>query len=197
MQRLTSQFGAVSFGVRAAACTAIGDCLSVIMPEEKEALKADLIRIKKGICTTSSTQTNEELWDAKLCRSYCMAHGRCKVSEVVHLCESCAAADCGNGRDRCADCKGCAYGLLQECWKKLRQTRCDKLQNADGTFRKLVGVELDAYFYKLSLPMVKQGWLCGMDDTPEHRDITKINERNGAERLRHWLVLALLCCHSI
>ena len=154
MQRLTSQLEAVSFGVRAAACTAIGDCLSVIMPEEKEALKADLIRIKKGICTTSSTQTNEELWDAKLCRSYCMAHGRCKVSEVVHLCESCAAADCGNGRDRCADCKGCAYGLLQECWKKLRQTRCDKLQNADCTFRKLVGVELDAYFYKLSLPMV-------------------------------------------
>jgi hypothetical protein len=70
------------------------------------------------------------------------------------------------------------------------------LQNSDGTFRKLVGAELDAYFYKLSLPMVKQGWLCGMDDTPEHRDITKINERNGAERLRHWLVLALLCCHS-
>ena len=56
MQRLTSQFGAVSFGVRAAACTAIGDCLSVIMPEEKEALKADLIRIKKGICTTTSTK---------------------------------------------------------------------------------------------------------------------------------------------
>ena len=71
MQRVTSQFQAVSHAVRADACTAIGDCLSMVPPSEKEALKADLIRTGNGIRETSSAQKNEELWNKKLCRKYC------------------------------------------------------------------------------------------------------------------------------
>ena len=83
--------------------------------------------------------------------------------------------------------------------------RADRLLIAENggfrpvQFRKLVSPELDAYFYKLSLPMIKRSWLCGMYDTPEHLEITRLNERNGEKRVRRYIVrshLALSFCHS-